>query len=238
MRLDGYLKQAGLTRRRAKEAIAAGRVLVDGVPARDPALKIGMEPVTLDGEAVGASKKRHVMLNKPAGYVTAHEDKHYPVVMALLPKALRDLGPIGRLDRDVEGLLILTDDGQLAHRLISPKRGVKKIYGACVKGRLTQDDIQKMARGIPLKDFTCMPAELSIISAEDEHSTAELAVHEGKYHQVKRMFAATGHPVISLKRKSIGDVTLDPALSVGEYRMLREDEASALYALVGLDEES
>jgi 16S rRNA pseudouridine516 synthase len=234
MRLDGFLKEAGLTRKRAKAAVAAGRVTVNGVSARDPGMKLsGAARVTVDGARVAAPGHKHIMLYKPAGYVTAREDARSRAAADLLPEALKRLGPVGRLDKDATGLLILTSDGELAHRLITPGRGIEKRYRATVEGPLSDGDVQRMAAGIALKDFTCLPARLTILS----ESTAEVVVLEGKYHQVKRMFAALGHPVTALKRLSIGGVALDAALAPGEYRLLTDDETARLYALCGLSED-
>lgn len=240
MRLDGFLSAAGFTRRQAKAAVADGRVSVDGVFAKDPGLRLsGNERVALDGALVKDAKDLHLMMYKPEGYVTAREDARAPAVMELIPESLRKrgLGPVGRLDKDVTGLLLLTSDGQLAHRLISPKRRVEKRYRATVEGRLTGGDIQRMREGIELRDFVCLPANLDILSAENGFSCAELSIFEGKYHQVKRMFSAIGHPVTVLHRLSIGGVSLDPALAPGGFRPLTREEERRLYTLTGLSEE-
>jgi len=171
------------------------------------------------------------MVNKPAGVLTATEDRRLPTVLDLLPAPLRrrGLGPVGRLDRDVTGLVLLTTDGQLAHRLISPKWKAEKQYRARCEGRLTANEVEAFAQGIPLSDFTARPARLAIIQAGDEASTADVVLTEGKFHQVKRMFAATGHPLVALERLRIGPLVLDPALGPGQWRRLTEGEADALY---------
>ena len=178
------------------------------------------------------------MLNKPAGCLTATEDGRGATVMDLLPEPLRKrgLGPVGRLDKDVTGLILLTTDGQLAHRLISPRWKMDKKYLATVEGRLDEACVRRFLEGVPLKDFTCEPAGLRILHAGDEESLCEVTVHEGKYHQVKRMLAACGHPVIALSRRSIAGIELDKSLGEGEWRYLTEEERASLYRLTELEE--
>jgi len=238
--LDGFLAAGDLvTRKQAKAAVRDGRVTVDGVVAADPGLHLtGGERVALDGSWIAPPGEVHVMMNKPAGCVTARSDSRDRAVMDILPASLRDrAGPVGRLDKDATGLLLFTGDGQLAHRLISPKYRVEKRYLVEAEGRLTADDARAMAGGIPLKDFTCLPAALEILDAQDDISRAEIVIYEGKYHQVKRMFRALGHPVRTLHRLSIGGVCLDPALEPGAYRELTAVEAARLYGLTGLEKE-
>jgi 16S rRNA pseudouridine516 synthase len=165
--------------------------------------------------------------------VTAREDAHFSTVFDLLPPSFRtpELSAVGRLDRDVTGLLLMTEDGQLAHRLISPRFEVQKVYLARVEGRLTGADVPRMSQGLELSDFTARPAHLEILEASDDFSMALLTVHEGKFHQVKRMFAAIHHPVETLHRQSVGGVALDPALPPGGYRKLMPEEIAHLYAL-------
>ena len=157
----------------------------------------------------------------------------------LLPRELqaRGLGPIGRLDRDVTGLVLLTTDGQLAHRLISPRWKAEKVYRARCEGRLTEDDARRFAEGIALSDFTAMPARLEIIAAGEAESLADVTLTEGKFHQVKRMFAAVGHPLVKLERLRIGCVTLDPALAPGEWRHLTGDEVGGLKEMCNMREQ-
>ena len=227
-RLDKILAGSGLlTRSQAKEALRAGRVQVDGVPARDGAAKVDPETaqVTLDGATV-AGGTVVLLLNKPAGYVTSTRDPRDPTVMELLPPAYRRrVTPVGRLDKDTEGLLLLTNDGQLAHRLLSPKSHVDKVYYARVDGALEPGDIAAFAAGMTLGDgLECLPAGLEILSPTE----ALVTLREGKFHQVKRMLAARGKPVLYLKRLSMGRLRLDPALAPGAWRMLTEEERSAL----------
>ena len=236
MRLDRAVALAGLTRAEAKKAIAAGRVRVDGQPVRDAAAQAEPERVTLDGAPIAAPGALYLMVNKPAGVITATEDRSLPTMLELLPEALRRRGPgpVGRLDRDVTGLVLLTTDGQLAHRLISPKWKAEKLYRARCEGRLDEGCVRAFAGGVTLSDFTALPARLEIIAADDRESTADVILTEGKFHQVKRMFAAVGHPLIALERRRIGMVTLDEALAPGQYRPLTDEEVSGLRALCGM----
>lgn len=233
MRLDKALTLAGLTRSQAKKAVADGRARVNGEAARDPAADVAPESVTLDGRSVGAAGETHLMLHKPAGYLTATEDRGR-TVMELLPDeyARLKLGPVGRLDRDATGLLLLTTDGQLAHRLISPKRNVEKVYEAEIEGELTRAEAELIRGGIAFKDFTARPAGVEIPGP----GRVRLTLTEGKYHEVKRICQKVGHPVIRLKRLSIGGVKLDPALFEGECRPLTGAEAALLYAVAGMEE--
>ena len=238
MRLDKALSQAGYSRSEAKAMIARGRVRVDGNPARDPGMNVQPEQVTLDGEAIIAPSEIYLMIHKPAGVVTATEDKFLPTVVSLLPEKLqkRKIGPVGRLDRDVTGLVILTTDGQLAHRLISPKWKAEKLYRAQCEGALTETDVQAFASGLELSDFTAQPAGMAILES-GETSIADVTLTEGKFHQVKRMFAAIGHPLVKLERKRIGCVTLDEHLQPGQYRSLTEEEITGLKRISGLLQE-
>ena len=177
------------------------------------------------------------MVNKPAGVLTATEDRRFETVLDLLPEPMRrrGLGPVGRLDKDVTGLVLLTTDGQLAHRLIAPKWKAEKVYRARCQGRLTGADAEAFAAGLTLSDFTALPARLNILEAGEAESLADVTLTEGKFHQVKRMFAAVGHPLLALERTRIGCVALDPALGAGEWRRLTEDETKGLRELCGMD---
>lgn len=229
-RLDKIISATGKkSRREVREMVRQGRVLVDGKPA--PAADMKVDPQTavilLDGEPLGYEKFTYVMLHKPAGVLTATEDRRQETVLDLLPPELRRraLSPVGRLDKDTEGLLLLTNDGQLAHRLLSPKSHVDKVYYARVDGALEPGDIAAFAAGMTLGDgLECLPAGLEILSPTE----ALVTLREGKFHQVKRMLAARGKPVLYLKRLSIGRLRLDPALAPGAWRMLTEEERSAL----------
>ena len=229
-RLDKIISATGKkSRREVREMVRQGRVLVDGKPA--PAADMKVDPQTavilLDGEPLGYEKFTYVMLHKPAGVLTATEDRRQETVLDLLPPELRRraLSPVGRLDKDTEGLLVITSDGQLAHRLLSPKSHVDKVYYARVDGALEPGDIAAFAAGMTLGDgLECLPAGLEILSPTE----ALVTLREGKFHQVKRMLAARGKPVLYLKRLSMGRLRLDPALAPGAWRMLTEEERSAL----------
>ena len=229
-RLDKIISATGKkSRREVREMVRQGRVLVDGRPA--PAADMKVDPQTaailLDGEPLGYEQLTYVMLHKPAGVLTATEDRRQETVLDLLPPELRrrGLSPVGRLDKDTEGLLLLTNDGQLAHRLLSPKSHVDKVYYARVDGVLEPGDIAAFAAGMTLGDgLECLPAGLEILSPTE----ALVTLREGKFHQVKRMLAARGKPVLYLKRLSMGRLRLDPALAPGAWRMLTEEERSAL----------
>lgn len=229
-RLDKIISATGKkSRREVREMVRQGRVLVDGKPA--PAADMKVDPQTavilLDGEPLGYEKFTYVMLHKPAGVLTATEDRRQETGLDLLPPELRRraLSPVGRLDKDTEGLLLLTNDGQLAHRLLSPKSHVDKVYYARVDGALEPGDIAAFAAGMTLGDgLECLPAGLEILSPTE----ALVTLREGKFHQVKRMLAARGKPVLYLKRLSMGRLRLDPALAPGAWRMLTEEERSAL----------
>ena len=234
LRLDKYIASAGeRSRREVKELVRRGRILVDGVPAAGPEQKVdpATQRVTLDGEELRYEEFTYVMLHKPAGVLSASEDRRARTVLDLLPPELRKRGitPVGRLDKDTEGLLLLTNDGALTHQLLSPKSHVDKRYYARVEGTLTAEDAAAFRQGIALSDFTCLPAELEL-SAPGE---CIVTVREGKFHQVKRMLASRGAPVTYLKRLSMGPLTLDADLPLGAWRPLLEAEIDALRCAVG-----
>ena len=224
-RLDKFLCDSGAgTRSQVKLLLKSGRVTVDGKWEKDAARKIdpSLQCICLDGEEVKALGRVVVMLHKPAGYVTATEDTREKTVMELLPQNMKhwDLKPIGRLDKETEGLLLFTNDGELLHRLISPTKGVKKVYIAWHEGIATQEDVAAFLQGITLKDGTrCRSAELEIL----EPGKCRMTVQEGKYHQVRRMLASRGLPVTYLKRVEEGGLSLGD-LPLGETRVLTPDE--------------
>ena len=230
VRLDKFLCDCGLgTRSQMKLILKSGRVTVDGIPARDGSAKVDpqMQNICLDGQSLADPGRVVVMLNKPAGYVTATEDKTEKTVMELLPADLRnlDLKPVGRLDKMTEGLLLFTNDGDLLHRLISPKKQVPKVYYARHEGTAGQEDIRVFEEGMTLKDGTqCLPAKLEPLAAGESLVT----VCEGKYHQVRRMMAARGMHVEYLERRQEGSLTLGD-LPRGQVRMLTESEMEALF---------
>lgn len=238
-RIDKLLALTGIGRSEAKKLISSGRVAVNGTVVRDSGAKALPAELTLDGAPLFIETEVYLMLHKPAGVVTATEDKRLPTVVSLLPEKYqrRKIGPVGRLDRDVTGLVLLTTDGELAHRLISPKWKAEKTYRAVCEGMLTESDVTAFASGLQLSDFTAKPARLEILSAADGQSVADVTLTEGKFHQVKRMFAAIGHPLTSLHRLRIGCVTLDEDLPAGEYRSLTDEEILGLKRLTSLDKE-
>ncbi|HPF87102.1 MAG TPA: pseudouridine synthase [Candidatus Limiplasma sp.] len=240
MRLDKLLSQSGeRSRSEAAKLIRAGFVSVDGTAIASPAYKADPErnAVCFQGKRITDHPYQYMMLHKPAGVVTAARDNAAETVMRLVPNAMRARGvmPVGRLDKDTTGLLLFTNDGMLAHRLLSPKHHVWKEYRVTVDGMLTDADINAFAEGIALKDFTAKPAELSIVSADRAQSTAIVRLREGKYHQVKRMFGARDLQVTALHRQSFGPLRLD--IPCGGIRILRQQEIDALYAAVQLDGE-
>jgi 16S rRNA pseudouridine516 synthase len=238
VRLDKCLSvQANLSRSQAAKLIRDGRVILNNEAVKDPARHIGdRDTMSLDGKVLQYGMVRHVMLNKPSGVLTAARDAKARTVMDLMPPQYIRMKcmPAGRLDKDTEGLLLLTTDGVLAHRMLSPKRMVMKEYIASVTGRLDEEDCIAFSEGIPLQDFTSLPAQLKIISSSEDSSDAVVVIHEGKNRQIRRMFASRGHDVVSLKRIRIGPIRLDESLSPGEYRELTEEELAALKEAVGL----
>lgn len=236
-RLDKLLAFLGLgTRSQCTKLLHSGQVRVDEQTVRDGSLRVHASAITLcvGGETLSYKRYRHVMLHKPAGVITAQKDKRHQTVMDLLPALYHgcECMPVGRLDIDTTGLLLLTNDGQLAHRILSPKREIDKVYEACVDGPLEKDDVDAFAEGLPLGDFTALPATLEVLESTPSFARALCTVHEGKFHQVKRMFAARGHTVTALLRRSIGPITLDPSLAPGEFRELTPQEESALFDAV------
>lgn len=232
-RLDKIIASTGrFTRREVKLLARQGRILLDGRAVRDTAEKADPETaeITVDGEPLLWRSRTWVMLHKPAGYLSATEDGRGPTVLDLLPQELRRQGlfPVGRLDKDTEGLLLLTNDGQLAHDLLSPRHHVDKVYYARTAGRLTPEDCAAFEAGMTLSDgLVCLPAGLEILTAGEE-SEALVTLREGKFHQIKRMLAQRGKPVTYLKRLRMGNLTLDSALAPGEYRFLTEVEQGDL----------
>lgn len=235
-RLDKLLAGTGKwSRREVKALVRQGLVRVDGRLAAsaedklDPAAAI----ITVAGETISLCRFTYVMLHKPAGVLTATEDRKQPTVLDLLPPELRRIGlaPVGRLDKDTEGLLLLTNNGELAHRLLSPKYHVEKRYFARVDGELSAADAEAFARGMTLGDgLECLPAGLEVLPDR----VCIVTLREGKFHQVKRMLAARGAPVLYLKRLSMGPLVLEDSLAAGAYRLLRAEEISALYRVCDL----
>ena len=232
IRLDKFLADMGRgTRSQIREMAKKGRISINGQPLKKTDLKVDPErdAVAVDGQPVAYVTHEYYMLHKPAGVVTATEDNLHRTVMDLLKTARKDLFPVGRLDIDTEGLLLITNDGELAHQLLSPKKHVDKVYFARVAGALPEDAAQRMAEGMTLRDGTpVLPAELAIDGTDGDETLVRLTIREGKFHQVKRMFEALGCRVTYLKRLSMGPLALDPELPCGAARPLTEQEIQAV----------
>ncbi|WP_313491859.1 pseudouridine synthase [Exiguobacterium sp.] len=232
MRLDKLLSNMGAgSRKEVKLLLKAGAIQVDGEIVRDPKQHVDVETqqVLMYGEPVTYQKYIYLMMNKPPGVISATEDKRDETVIDLLFEDVTYFKPfpVGRLDKDTEGLLLLTNDGSFNHALMSPKKHVEKTYYAEVTGVLTQEDVEAVAAGVTLEDgYRAKPGKLVILSTTETDSTLELTITEGKFHQVKRMMLALGKEVTFLKRRSIGRLELDPALALGDYRELTPAELS------------
>lgn len=229
MRLDKFLGEMGVgTRSQIKQMAKMGRIFVNGQAEKKTERKVNLDQdkIQVDNQVVTYVKWEYYMLNKPKGVVSATQDNRYPTVVSLLKGAKRnDLFPVGRLDRDTEGLLLITNDGELAHRLLSPKNHVDKVYYARIQGKLPKDSPERVKEGLVLEDGTkTLPGRLEIISTEE----IRLTIQEGKFHQVKRMVEALGSQVLYLKRLSMGSLCLDEKLAPGEYRPLTEEEIHQL----------
>ncbi len=241
MRLDKYLANAGFgTRSEVKELVRKGRIAVNGAVVKDAGADIkDSDLVSVDGRQTSGTaelKKTHwYMLNKPAGLVSANSDGRDETVIGLFfGERNKDLFTVGRLDKDTEGLLLVSDDGELGHFLLSPSRHVEKTYFAKVKGELANDAVERLAGGIEFKDFTSKPAKLEISGADTDGLTeVMITITEGKFHEVKRLIAAVGGEVKYLKRISFGPLELDDTLKPGEYRELTAEEIKMLRAAVG-----
>lgn len=244
-RIDKILSNyGGVSRAEAKVLLKAGKVKVNGEIVKDSGAKVSEDDnVELDGRKLSLRKYRYFMLNKPAGYISSTEPEPgdtSPNVISLFKKeGIKGLFPVGRLDKDTTGLLLVTNDGELGHKLTAPCKHVDKTYLAKVKGRLTEDAIQAFEKGFDFKEFTSAPARLEILNvgSNDEaivngsdtaavFSTAKVTISEGKFHQVKRMFLKVGCEVVELKRLSMGKLVLDESLKPGEYKELTENDLS------------
>ena len=236
-RMDKLLATTGLwSRKEVKEMVRRGRVKVNGTVVPKPEEKADPErdEIRVDGQVVDCAPFVYIMMNKPDGLLSATTDKRQKTVIDLLPEYLRRRGlfPVGRLDKDTVGLLLLTDDGPLGHELLSPKKHVDKIYHAWVEGNVDAADVEALAKGLVLEDgLNCLPAGLEPLG---DGSECLVTLREGKYHQVKRMLAARGKPVTALKRLSMGPLDLDEGLLPGEWRFLTQEETSELKRTVGL----
>ncbi len=235
IRLDKYLAEMGAgTRQEVKRYIRQGRIKVDGLTVKCPEMKVDEEiqKVVLDNTTIEYVSYEYYMLNKPAGVVSATEDPRDKTVVDLIKSRKRnDLFPVGRLDKDTEGLLLITNDGKLCHRLLSPKKHVDKCYYAVIDGRVTEADVKAFREGINIgtlddEEWT-RPAELKIIESGNI-SRIRLTIQEGRYHQIKRMFRVSGREVRYLKRERMGTLTLDDSLKPGQYRALTKEELERL----------
>lgn len=237
-RLDKILTHMGLgSRSEIKKAVKNKEVTVNGITAADSGMQVNPseDVILFNGEPVRYREFIYLMMNKPAGYISATEDRREQTVVELLApdQAAFDPFPVGRLDKDTEGLLLLTNDGRLAHQLLSPKKHVPKTYYAEVAGHVTEEDGAAFERGVTLDDgYVTLPAQLRILTVEESlgapMSRIELTITEGKFHQVKRMFEAVGKKVVYLKRLSMGSLRLDERLELGQVRELTGEELAAL----------
>ena len=237
IRLDKYIADAaGLTRSEASRAIRPGMAAVNGTVIRKPEQKIeeATAAVTLNGSPCVYRRFRYYLMDKPVGLITASKDRAQRTVLDLFPPELRklDIAPIGRLDKDTGGLLLLTNDGEFAHRIISPKYAVPKVYQATVEHPFELEDPERFRNGLVLADGTkCLPAGLEILSEFE----CLVTVREGKYHQVRRMLASVGKPVLTLRRLSVGPLRVDPGPGAGQYRDLTEGELCIMFKLLGME---
>lgn len=235
LRLDKYLADMGIgTRSEIKDWIRKGRVRINQEICKKPETKVdtSRDEVYFDQTRVGYKPYLYLMLHKPVGVVSATTDQVNRTVLELIKDTQgKELFPVGRLDKDTEGLLLLTNDGDLAHRLLSPRKHVDKVYYARIEGKVTAEDQEAFLKGVPIEeDYITLPARLHILHSGDI-SEIELTIQEGKFHQVKRMFEAVGKKVLYLKRLSMGGLLLDPTLAPGEYRELTEEELRYLKEL-------
>ncbi len=231
MRLDKFLANAGIgTRKEVKKFLKKNLVSVNEEIVKKPEMHINPEEdvITFDDIPIEYEPVVYLMMNKPAGYISATEDDEHETVIDIVPEYMHlDLFPVGRLDKDTEGLLLLTNDGKFSHQLMSPKHKVPKKYYVEVDGHISENATEIFKKGIDLGDFTSSPSELEIIE-NDESSKAFVTIYEGKFHQVKRMFQSIGCEVTYLKRIQIADLELDELLELGEYRHLMEEDFKLL----------
>lgn len=235
MRLDKFLVESGLgSRSQVKQLLKKRQVWVNGAVVTSAKTQIDeqSDQIMVDGQKLKYEKFVYYLLNKPKGVISATTDDQHRTVLDLLDDTARqkEVFPIGRLDMDTYGLLLLTNNGPLSHAILSPKRHVPKLYQAQVAGLMVQADVERFAQGIELKDFTCQPAQLKILEADEttETSRVQITLSEGKFHQVKRMVLACGKEVIDLQRLSMGPLQLDESLELGQWRRLTKEELQSL----------
>lgn len=235
-RIDKILSNMGYgTRKEVKELIKSGLVEIDGSVAKDPGQQVEAEAqeIKVGGKKLLYKDYIYIIMNKPQGVISATEDSREQTVVDLLPDEFKAFQPfpVGRLDKDTEGLLLLTNDGQLSHRLLSPKKHVPKTYFAKIMGRVTEEDAEAFSRGVVLEDgYKTLPSQLVVLQ-RGNISEIEVTIYEGKFHQVKRMFQSVGKEVIYLKRISMGELKLDDALDTGDFRELTQEERR----IIGID---
>ena len=233
LRIDKILSNLGYgSRAELKVYCKKGLVKVNDKVISNPGTQVDtdVDKIEFNNEVVKYREFVYIMMNKPDGYLSATFDKRDPIVLDLIDPSYLTFEPfpVGRLDKDTEGLLVLTNDGQLAHRVLSPKKHVPKTYYAKIEGIVTQEDVQAFEKGVTLDDgYETMPSQLKILKSDDL-SEIELTIHEGKFHQVKRMFESVGKKVVYLKRLSMGKLTLDETLDLGEYRELTDEEVKLI----------
>ncbi|HHW49281.1 MAG TPA: rRNA pseudouridine synthase [Clostridiaceae bacterium] len=231
MRLQKFLSHAGIaSRRKAEELIAQGRVCVNGVRIKDMGVKVSSgDVVEVDGKKVNLEEKKvYIMLNKPVGYISSAKDQFgRKTVLDLVKDVKERIYPVGRLDYDTSGLILLTNDGEFAYVLTHPSSEIDKVYSVVVKGAVSKDKIKAFKKGIKIDNYITSPAKLRIINITDNTSTVEITIHEGKNRQVRKMCKAIGHPVLKLKRIAIGPLKLGD-LEEGKWRHLTEQEVKAL----------
>lgn len=234
MRLDKLLAHSGFgTRNEVKKIIKQGFVKVNGEVIKKDKTQVDPkhDEIKVNDENIVYEDNVYYMLNKPAGYVSATVDNVYPTVIELIDDYYRDdLFPVGRLDVDTEGLLLLTNDGVLAHQLLSPKKHCPKVYYAKIKGVVTKEDVEKFFNGITIDDYVCQSAHLTILNTDETSSEITVEIYEGKFHQVKKMFLALGKEVTYLQRIQMKNLVLDESLALGEYRRLTQEELDGLKA--------
>ncbi|HBG4726955.1 TPA: rRNA pseudouridine synthase [Clostridioides difficile] len=232
-RIDKILSNLGYgSRSEIKKYCKQGSVVVNGSEVSNPGTQVDTEndEILFNGEEVIYREYIYLMMNKPDGYISATTDKYDPTVLDLIDLSYLAFEPfpVGRLDKDTEGLLVLTNDGKLSHRVLSPKKHVPKTYYAKIDGVVTEEDVEAFLEGVLLDDgYKTMPSQLNILKSDDE-SEIELTIHEGKFHQVKRMFESVGKKVVYLKRLSMGNLKLDESLELGEYRELTDEEVKLI----------
>ncbi|MBH7496569.1 rRNA pseudouridine synthase [Clostridioides difficile] len=232
-RIDKILSNLGYgSRSEIKKYCKQGSVVVNGIEVSNPGTQVDTEndEILFNGEEVIYREYIYLMMNKPDGYISATTDKYDPTVLDLIDLSYLAFEPfpVGRLDKDTEGLLVLTNDGKLSHRVLSPKKHVPKTYYAKIDGVVTEEDVEAFLEGVVLDDgYKTMPSQLNILKSDDE-SEIELTIHEGKFHQVKRMFESVGKKVVYLKRLSMGNLKLDESLELGEYRELTDEEVKLI----------